>query len=133
MEMVVFVEVTISREVWLISLTEIHDKALAVNLGRQMNLVVEFVVSIRLPRLWAVVFGQYVFNDEEVHNSYQRVPWTCAQAHAIVANTQTADTVAVANQCANLLPASNIPDLKIILAPIQLASAELPTLHSKSS
>jgi len=48
--------------------------------------------------------------------TYERVPRACAQADAIVADSQTADTVVMTDQGTDLLPTSDIPNLTLWLA-----------------
>lgn len=47
------------------------------------------------------------------YKTYEGIPRSSAQAHAIIADTQTTDAVVMANQRTNLLAAGNIPDLEI--------------------
>lgn len=47
--------------------------------------------------------------------THQRIPRACAQAYAIVAHTQAADTVLMTNQRSHLFASSNVPDLAKML------------------
>ncbi|KAI6776702.1 hypothetical protein HG530_000647 [Fusarium avenaceum] len=51
-----------------------------------------------------------------VVRAQMRIPRSCAQACAVVADAQATDTVLVADQRANLLASGDIPDLDILLA-----------------
>lgn len=44
--------------------------------------------------------------------SYHRIPRACTQADAVVADSQAANAVLVANQGADLFASCNIPNLK---------------------
>lgn len=69
--------------------------------------------------------------------TYQRVPRTGTQTDTVIADAQTADTVLMPTQGANLVSTEDIPDLREIGSVRRLNEWDMTrrwlTLHSKSS